>query len=197
MQTISQKCLTTACDQLRLRMIMGLIRIPIRAAQELQTWIRKTFLEILHESLLASRHSQASRVLKLMSQLCILCNDLAFLKDNLLAETAGWTSYYENLVAGGSSSMQIPGLKSDSVDFLDEAGFGPGPVQVTVTTGSSLGSGTDSDIFIDLHGIEGSEPSGKHQLKGPNAFKSGRVDTFTINLTESLHHISKIEARIG
>jgi hypothetical protein len=197
MQTISQKCLTTACDQLRLRMIMGLIRIPIRAAQELQTWIRKTFLEILHESLLASRHSQASRVLKLMSRLCILCNDLAFLKDNLLAETAGWTSYYENLVAGGSSSMQIPGLKSDSVDFLDEAGFGPGPVQVTVTTGSSLGSGTDSDIFIDLHGIEGSEPSGKHQLKGPNAFKSGRVDTFTINLTESLHHISKIEARIG
>jgi hypothetical protein len=201
MQFISQKCLITASDQLRLRMMMGLVRIPLRAAQELQTWIRKTFLEILYEAQLASRFNVFSQALgfsKLIDSLCILCNDLVFLKDNILADTSGWTRYYEDLIAGSASNMQMPGLKSESSIFVaseDDAPFGPGPVQVQVTTGSFLGSGTKSDVLIILHGIEGSESSGKQQLKrGPKSFGTGRVDKFTIDLAESLHEISKIEA---
>ncbi len=200
MQSISQKCLTTASDQLRLRMMMGLVRIPLRAVQELQTWIRKKFLEILYQAHHASRFLQAPVVSNIINQLCILCNDLAFLKDNVLSDTSGWTRYYEELIAGSSSDMQMPGLKPDSgvmISIEDDVAFGPGPVQITVTTGSFLGNGTSSDVFIVLHGFEGSESSGKLQLKsGPKSFGTGRVDKFTIDLAESLHQISKIEARV-
>ncbi len=197
MQSISSKCLTAASDQLRLRMMMGLVKIPLRAAHELQTWIRKTFLEILSQAHLALRYSQAPALSKLINRLCMLCNNLAFLKDNMLADTSGWSRYYEDLIAGSGSRMQMPGLVSDSGNFVasaDDAAFGPGPVQIRVTTGSFLGSGTSSDIFIVLHGIEGGEPSCRQQLKsGPKSFGTGRVDSFTIELAESLHQISKIE----
>jgi hypothetical protein len=195
MQFVSQKCLTIASDQLRLRMMMGLVRIPIRAAHELQMWIQKTFLEILSEAYAVLRSSHTSKISKLTNQLCILCNDLAFLKDSVLVEAEGWTRYYEDLVAGSSFSRGMPKFKSDSGVTDDKAGFGPGPVQVIVNTSSAVGSGTDSDVFIILHGIQGSESSGKQQLKSDgDTFEAGCVDTFSIDLAEALHQISKIEA---
>ena len=151
--------------------------------------------EVLREAHLASRLSQTLKELKLTKQLCILCNDLAFLKDNILFEAEGWARYYEDLVAGSVSRKRMPGLKADDSGATDDKlCFGPGPVQVVITTGSTVGSGTDSDVFILLHGILGVEPSGKRQLKSDHdVFEAGSVDTFTIELAEALHQISKIE----
>jgi hypothetical protein len=195
MRFVSQKCLSTAPERLRVRMIMSLLRIPIRAAQELQMWIQKRHSEILRDVHLASRLSQSSKELKLTNQLCVLCNNIAFLKDTMLFEAEGWTRYYEDLVAGSLSRKQMPGLKpNDSGATDDDICFGPGPVQVIVTTNTSVGSGTDSDVFIILHGMMGIEPSGKRQLKSESdTFESGSIDSFTIELAEALHQIPKIE----
>lgn len=197
MQFVSQKCLASASERLRLSMMTSLVRIPIRAAQELQMWIQKRFSEILRDAHFAFRLSQMSKELILINQLCILCNDLAFLKDNVLIEAEGWARYYEELVAGSVSRKSMPGgINLDHAGSTDDLiCFGPGAVEVIVTTGSTVGSGTDSDVFISLHGIMGVEPSGKQQLKSDHdTLETGCTDTFTIELSEALHQISKIEA---
>jgi hypothetical protein len=197
MQFVSQNCLAAASHQLRLRMMMGLIRIPIRAAQELQIWIQKTFCKILGSacnSLQTSKMTQEFQTL--INHLCILCNNVAFLKDSIIFEAEQWTRYYENLVAGSVLSSKIPGFKADYVIAQDESCFGPGLVRIKVFTSSSIGSGTNSKVFIVLHGVSGSDSSGKQQLQSEyDAFGTGCVGTFTIHLAEALHHISKIEAR--
>jgi len=185
MQFVSQKCLTTASDELRLRMMTGLVRIPVRAAQELLMWIHKTFLKILPEAYRESQLSYTSEDLKHTNQLCILCNNLSFLKDNVLNQADEWTRYYEDLVAGSNSSS-TPGLEANFDKTGDKICFGPGTVQVIVTTGSALGSGTTSRVFITLHGkvdIAGeSESSGKQQLKNENDdFNSGGAN-FSVSL---------------
>ena len=62
--------------------------------------------------------------------------------------------------------------------------------QVQIHTGKERGSGTDANVFIEIHGAYGD--TGKRWLKksseNRNKFEKGSVDTFTVTNKMSSQH---------
>ena len=69
--------------------------------------------------------------------------------------------------------------------------------KVHVVTGSDRGSGTDSNIFLTLLGVDGksSDEVGLERSQNMNKFESGATDIFDLNFKTRIDDIASIRLR--